>query len=113
MDRTLRTGIFGVVLVASLVLVSFSYTAIPFWPQGKNYVAYFTDASGISPGSDVQISGIKVGKVGSVALAGPTPGSISPSTASCASATSRWRRSKPRPCSGRRHWRSPPPAPAR
>ncbi|BBY56371.1 MCE family protein [Mycobacterium koreense] len=70
MDRTLRTGIFGVVLVASLVLVSFSYTAIPFWPQGKNYVAYFTDASGISPGSDVQISGIKVGKVGSVSLAG-------------------------------------------
>jgi len=70
MDRTLRTGIFGVALVTALVLVSFSYTAVPFWPQGKNYVAYFTDASGIAPGSDVQISGIKVGKVGSVSLAG-------------------------------------------
>ncbi len=70
MDRTLRTGIFGVVAVVCLVLVSFGYTSLPFWPQGRNYSAYFTDASGIAPGSDVQISGIKVGKVKSVALDG-------------------------------------------
>lgn len=70
MDRTLRTGIFGVIIVACLVLVSFGYTSLPFWPQGKDYTAYFADASGISPGSDVQVSGIKVGKVRSVSLAG-------------------------------------------
>ncbi|HTM86030.1 MAG TPA: MCE family protein, partial [Mycobacterium sp.] len=46
------------------------YTSLPFWPQGKTYSAYFADASGISPGSDVQISGIKVGQVKSVALDG-------------------------------------------
>lgn len=65
-----RTGIFGIALVACLVLVSFGYSGLPFWPQGKNYEAYFTDAGGITPGNDVSVSGIKVGKVGSVELAG-------------------------------------------
>jgi phospholipid/cholesterol/gamma-HCH transport system substrate-binding protein len=65
-----RTGIFGIALVACLVLVSFGYTTLPFWPQGKGYQAYFTDAGGITPGNDVSVSGIKVGKVSSVELAG-------------------------------------------
>jgi phospholipid/cholesterol/gamma-HCH transport system substrate-binding protein len=65
-----RTGIFGIALVACLVLVSFGYSKLPFWPQGKNYQAYFTDAGGISPGNDVAVSGIKVGQVSSVELAG-------------------------------------------
>jgi phospholipid/cholesterol/gamma-HCH transport system substrate-binding protein len=65
-----RTGTFGIALVACLVLVSFGYSGLPFWPQGKNYEAYFTDAGGITPGNDVSVSGIKVGKVGSVELAG-------------------------------------------
>ena len=43
---------------------------LPFWPQGKPYEAYFTDAGGISPGNDVNVSGIKVGKVTGVELAG-------------------------------------------
>src|SRR3977135_2503135 len=66
----LRTGIFGIALVGCLVLVSFGYTELPFWPQGKAYEAYFADAGGISPGNDVNVSGIKVGKVSGVALAG-------------------------------------------
>lgn len=65
-----RTGVFGIVLVTCLVLVSFGYTSLPFWPQGKNYEAYFTDAGGITPGNDVNVSGIKVGKISSVELAG-------------------------------------------
>ncbi|MDX1890007.1 virulence factor Mce family protein [Mycolicibacterium sp. 050158] len=65
-----RTGIFGIALVTCLVLVSFGYTGLPFWPQGKNYEAYFTDAGGITPGNDVSVSGIQVGKVASVELAG-------------------------------------------
>ena len=56
--------------MACLVLVSFGYTGLPFWPQGKNYEAYFTDAGGITPGNDVNVSGIKVGKVSTVELAG-------------------------------------------
>jgi phospholipid/cholesterol/gamma-HCH transport system substrate-binding protein len=68
----LRTGIFGIVLVTCLVLVAFGYANLPFMPQGKPYEAYFTDAGGISPGNDVNVSGIKVGKVTEVALAGDT-----------------------------------------
>lgn len=56
--------------MACLVLVSFGYTGLPFWPQGKVYEAFFDDAGGITPGNDVNISGIKVGQVKSVELAG-------------------------------------------
>src|SRR6201992_1573592 len=68
----LRTGIFGVVLVVCAIMVAFGYTSLPFWPQGRPYTAYFADAGGINPGNDVYVSGIKVGKVQSVSLAGDT-----------------------------------------
>lgn len=68
----LRTGIFGVTLVLCIVLVAFGYTKLPFWPQGRLYTAYFTDAGGINPGNAAYVSGIKVGQVQSVALAGDT-----------------------------------------
>lgn len=71
-DNALRTGIFGIVLVTCVVLVSFGYSSLPFMPQGKVYDAYFSDAGGISPGNDVSVSGIRVGKVTDVALAGDT-----------------------------------------
>lgn len=71
-DRSnpLRTGILGIFVVACLVLVSFGYSGLPWYPQGRNYEAYFSDAGGISPGNDVAVSGIKVGTVDSVSLAG-------------------------------------------
>lgn len=56
--------------MACLLLVSFGYTSLPFWPQGKTYHGYFADAGGIMPGNDVTVSGIRVGKVKSVGLAG-------------------------------------------
>ncbi|MGV0852222.1 virulence factor Mce family protein [Mycolicibacterium phlei] len=69
-SNPLRTGIFGIFLVVCLVLVSFGYTGLPFMPQGKPYTAYFADAGGISPGNDVNVSGITVGKVTGVELDG-------------------------------------------
>lgn len=69
-DKTLRTGIFGIVLATAVVLVSFGYTGLPFFPQGKPYEAYFADAGGIEVGNDVNVSGITVGKVSDVELAG-------------------------------------------
>ncbi|MGV0744429.1 virulence factor Mce family protein [Mycolicibacterium sp. XJ870] len=69
-SNPLRTGIIGIFVVACLVLVSFGYTGLPFFPQGKPYEAYFSDAGGIGPGNDVNVSGITVGKVTGVALAG-------------------------------------------
>jgi phospholipid/cholesterol/gamma-HCH transport system substrate-binding protein len=70
MDKTLRSGIFGLVVVICILIVAFGYTSLPFYPQGKSYEAYFADAGGISPGNDVNVSGIAVGKVTGVALAG-------------------------------------------
>jgi phospholipid/cholesterol/gamma-HCH transport system substrate-binding protein len=66
----LRTGVFGVVLVVCVVLVAFGYSKLPFWPQGRAYAAYFSDAGGITPGNNVYVSGIKVGQVQSVSMAG-------------------------------------------
>ena len=68
----MRTGIIGIFVIVCLVLVSFGYSSLPFFPQGKPYEAYFTDAGGISPGNDVNVSGINVGKVSAVELAGDT-----------------------------------------
>jgi phospholipid/cholesterol/gamma-HCH transport system substrate-binding protein len=58
------------VLVMCVILVGFGYSKLPFFPQGKLYAAYFSDAGGITPGNAVYVSGIKVGKVTSVSLAG-------------------------------------------
>jgi phospholipid/cholesterol/gamma-HCH transport system substrate-binding protein len=66
----LRTGIFGLVLVICIVLIAFGYAGLPFWPQGRVYDAYFSDAGGIKPGNAVYVSGFKVGKVQAVGLAG-------------------------------------------
>jgi phospholipid/cholesterol/gamma-HCH transport system substrate-binding protein len=70
MDKTIRAGIFGIAVVVLVVIVAFGYNTLPFYPQGKSYEALFADAGGISPGNDVNISGITVGKVADVGLAG-------------------------------------------
>lgn len=64
----LRTAFFGTVLVICLVLVAAGYTQLPFWPQGKRYDAYFTNAAGVVPGNDVEVYGYTVGRVTSVDL---------------------------------------------
>ncbi|MCV7423783.1 MCE family protein [Mycobacterium yunnanensis] len=64
----LRTGFFGITIITCLVLTSFGYTTVPFWPRGKNYSAYFTNAAGVVAGSDVQVYGYPVGKVTKVDL---------------------------------------------
>lgn len=69
-SNRLRTGIFGIALVVCVALVSASYKSLPFYPQGKPYEAFFIDAGGVTPGRDVNVSGIKVGEVTGVVLAG-------------------------------------------
>ncbi|MFV0493694.1 virulence factor Mce family protein [Mycobacterium sp.] len=66
----LRTGIIGIAMVIFVVLISFGYSALPFWPQGQTYEAYFSDAAGVRPGDNVLVSGVKVGLVSDVGLAG-------------------------------------------
>lgn len=64
----LRTGIFGIAITSCLVLVSFSYTELPFYPRGAKYTAYFANAAGVEVGNDTQIYGFTVGKVTDVDL---------------------------------------------
>jgi phospholipid/cholesterol/gamma-HCH transport system substrate-binding protein len=68
--HAIRAGIFGIALTACLMLVASGYTKLPFFPQGKSYVAYFADTGGVVPGNDVNVSGITVGHVSSTDLAG-------------------------------------------
>lgn len=57
-------------MLTCLVLVSFGYSSLPFYPHGQVFQGYFADAGGIIPGNDVTVSGIRVGKVTDVALSG-------------------------------------------
>ena len=59
-SNPLRTGIFGIALVACLVLVSFGYTQLPFWPQGKPYQADFTDTFKDDP-TGAKLSQFRIG----------------------------------------------------
>ena len=89
----LRTGVFGVFIVVCLVLISFGYTWLPFWPQGRAYTPISPTRAVSHRVATCSVSGIKVGKVTDRgALAGDlAPRWTSPWTAMSPSATSRWR----------------------
>jgi phospholipid/cholesterol/gamma-HCH transport system substrate-binding protein len=64
-------GAIGVVLTAAAVLIGLQYNNLPFIKQEQQYSAYFAEAGGLAAGSDVQVSGLKIGSVSSIALDGP------------------------------------------
>jgi phospholipid/cholesterol/gamma-HCH transport system substrate-binding protein len=66
----LAVGGVGIGLIALIVLGAFSYDKLPFIKGTDDYSAFFTEAGGIKPGSDVRVSGMSVGRVSSVALDG-------------------------------------------
>jgi phospholipid/cholesterol/gamma-HCH transport system substrate-binding protein len=63
-------GVVGVTLTGVLALVALNYNNLPFVNSQKQYSAYFSEAGGLAPGSDVQVSGYEVGNVSSVSLEG-------------------------------------------
>lgn len=67
----LVVGAIGVVAVTGAVVISLSYTKLPFVKSGRQYCAYFAEAGGLRPGTGVQVSGFKAGRVNSIALSGP------------------------------------------
>jgi phospholipid/cholesterol/gamma-HCH transport system substrate-binding protein len=69
-DRKVRAGIVGVVLAASVVLATLQYRQLPFFAADVSYTAEFADAGGLSVGDDVDVAGIKVGRVQSIELSG-------------------------------------------
>src|SRR5690348_12128894 len=63
-------GAIGLAMILALLLLAFNADRLPFIGGGTTYHALFADASGLKPGDDVRIAGVKVGKVTSVDLAG-------------------------------------------
>jgi phospholipid/cholesterol/gamma-HCH transport system substrate-binding protein len=66
----LAVGAVGILLVVALVVAAFSYDKLPFIKGTTDYSAYFAEAGGIKPGSDVRVSGLGVGRVSSIHLEG-------------------------------------------
>ncbi len=63
-------GAVGVGIVLAITVAALNYDKIPFLNRDKTYSAYFAEAGGVIPGSPVQVSGYRVGKVDSVELDG-------------------------------------------
>lgn len=63
-----RVGIASLAGLAALMAFTFFWNQIPFIARNFELVAEFADAAGISPGNEIRIAGIKVGKVTKVAL---------------------------------------------
>ncbi|MGH7291271.1 MAG: MCE family protein, partial [Myxococcota bacterium] len=63
-------GVVGTLILVALVVAAFSYDKLPFIKRTSDYSAYFTEAGGIKPGSEVRVSGLEVGKVSDVTLDG-------------------------------------------
>lgn len=60
----------GVGVTAVTVLVGLNFDSLPPFNSGRDYSAYFAEASGLTSGTAVQVSGYQVGKVSSVELDG-------------------------------------------
>ncbi|MCW4353390.1 MCE family protein [Hoyosella sp. YIM 151337] len=63
-------GIIGIVVSAVVVLAALQYDNIPWFGGDSRYSAHFADAGGLLPGDPVEVAGVKVGEVGTVALDG-------------------------------------------
>jgi phospholipid/cholesterol/gamma-HCH transport system substrate-binding protein len=66
----LVVGIVGTLVLIAVVAAAFSYDKLPFIKGTSDYSAYFAEAGGIKPGSDVRVSGMEVGKVSDIRLEG-------------------------------------------
>lgn len=68
-NRT-AVGVVGTLVLVAVVVAAFSYDKLPVIKGTSNYTAYFAEAGGIKPGSDVRVSGYGVGRVSDVTLEG-------------------------------------------
>ena len=66
----MAVGAVGTLILVALVIAVFSYDKIPFIKGTTDYSAYFSEAGGIKPDSDVRVSGLSVGRVSGIHLDG-------------------------------------------
>ncbi len=63
-----KIGLIGMVVGALLLLAAFNIDNLPLIGGGDEHTAAFRDASGLAPGNEVRVAGVKVGKVTAVQL---------------------------------------------
>lgn len=63
-------GALGIIVVLLATMSAFFLDDLPIIGAGATYRAEFSEASGLKPGNEVRIAGVKVGKVTAVELAG-------------------------------------------
>ena len=63
-------GAIGLVLIIVLLWAAFNADSLPIIGGGTTYTAYFSEDANLRPGDEVQIAGVKVGKVDGVSLDG-------------------------------------------
>jgi phospholipid/cholesterol/gamma-HCH transport system substrate-binding protein len=62
------TGAIGLAILVAMVFGAFHIEDLPLIGGGTGYAAAFRDASGLTPGNEVRVAGVKVGKVTAVTL---------------------------------------------
>lgn len=65
-----QVGLAGLVVLALVLAVTLNFGPLMRLLSGSDYSAAFTDSAGLTVGSDVRVSGLTVGKVQSIELAG-------------------------------------------
>jgi phospholipid/cholesterol/gamma-HCH transport system substrate-binding protein len=68
--RPAATAVIGLVVIAVIAWLGFNAGSLPFVSNGTGYTAYFTEAAGLTPGNEVRVAGVTVGKVTGVSLDG-------------------------------------------
>ena len=71
----LIVGAIGLAVLGGMVLAAFHVEDLPLIGGGDRYTAAFRDASGLAPGNEVRVAGVKVGAVDGVDLARDNAGS--------------------------------------
>ncbi|WP_282779050.1 MULTISPECIES: MCE family protein [unclassified Nocardia] len=69
-SSVINVGIVGIVLAVTISLASLQFDRLPFLASGIQYTAHFGDAGGLVPGDQVQVAGVRSGRVEDVRLDG-------------------------------------------
>lgn len=69
-SRAVSLGIIGIVVATTVSLSALQVDRLPFIRSGATYTAFFADAGGLVPGDNVQVAGVRSGRVEQVKLDG-------------------------------------------
>ncbi|MDR0341740.1 MAG: MCE family protein [Nocardiopsaceae bacterium] len=60
----------GLVIIGVVAYLAFNANNLPLIGGGTGYTAYFTESAGLTPGNEVRVAGVRVGRVTGVSLDG-------------------------------------------